>query len=76
MNTWTESLWFVDLVSRIREAEGEALSLIEDYTRRFQTDTFLLDHRLHTEPQTLSGRKLVTELVKAMTRDRHPPHSN
>lgn len=49
---------------------GEALSLIEDHTRRLQTDMFLRDRRLHPQPQTLSERELVTELGKAMTRDR------
>lgn len=54
----------------MKEAEGDALSLIEDHACRLQTDMFLLACNLHSQPQTLSGRELVTELGKAMTRDR------
>jgi len=70
MNTWTNSAWFVDLVSSIREAIGDALSEIEEGSCRPRTEMFVQRNGLHAQPQTLSDRVLVTELGKAMTRDR------
>jgi hypothetical protein len=70
MKPWTKSAWFVDLVSHMREAIGDALSEIEDGSCRPRIDMFLQDNSLHAQPQTLTDRVLVTELGKAMTRDR------
>jgi len=70
VNTWMESSWFAGFFSNMREAVGDALSVIEDQACRLNCDMFLRDANLHSQPQTLSGRELVTELGKAMTRDR------
>src|SRR6266511_4112018 len=70
MSTWMKNSWFTDLVSRIREAIGDALSLIENPACRLRTDMLLRCCNLHKQPETLSGMELVTELAKVMTRDR------
>jgi len=70
VNTWAKSKWFADLVSSMREALGDALSMIEDDACRLKTDLFLRGCNPASQPQTLSGREIVTKLVKAMIRDR------
>ena len=70
MSIWIEAEWFRNVASTMREAVADALSLIEDPACRLQTDAFLRAAGLHKHPETLPGRQLVTELGKAMTRDR------
>lgn len=54
----------------MKEALSDALSQIEDPICRLQTDIFLRDNGLLRQPESLSGKELVVELGKAMTRDR------
>jgi len=70
MNTWFQTLWFEKLVSAMRIALADSLSLIENTMCRLQIDVFVRDSRLQEQPESLSGKTLVIELAKAMARDR------
>jgi hypothetical protein len=70
MITWTKEAWFKDFISSVREAISDALSEIEDGANRVKTNIFLQGSGLLKQPQTFSNKEIVTELGKAMTRDR------
>jgi hypothetical protein len=70
MQTWIKSSWYIDFVSTMREAISDGLLQIEERSCRLQTDVFLQSNELHEHPQSLSEKEIITELGKAMTRDR------
>jgi hypothetical protein len=70
MDTWKKSAWFAAMVSTMRDAIANALTEIDEASTRIYVNEVLRGLGMHKTPQDLSAQELVTELGKAMTRNR------